>query len=159
MCFILHMASTAKVPRQAWDEHNRHLCIEDIHGVEENVRAHFSLPEIAYVGSSLGCGCGFRSVSFQNGGWPEEWMIEQGECAPPDDHIQDHQELYDLVSSLLADGHPVEFYGCWDGDERDETVHRQSITADRLLDPGFWFRERGFYGITQSEQAGSSNGG
>lgn len=147
------MASTTKVPRHAWDENNRHLCVEDIHGVEKDIRAHFSLPEIAYVGSSLGCGCGFRSVSFQNGGWPEEWMIEQGECEPPDDHIQDHQELYDLVSSLLSDGQPVELYGCWDGDERDETVHRESLPASRILDTGFWFRERGFYRITQSEQA------
>jgi hypothetical protein len=157
MCFILHIASTAKVPRKAWDENNRHLCIEDLHGVEENLRAHFSQPEIAYVGSSLGCGCGYRSVSFQNGDWPEEWMIEQGECEPPDDHIQDHEELHDLISSLIFRGHPVEIYGCWDGDESYQTAHKESISLDRLKDTSFWFRDRSLYQIFQSEQAAPSN--
>lgn len=152
MCFILHIASSARVARRDWDENNRHLCVKDVHGVEADIRAHFSLPEIAYIGSSLGCGCGFRSVSFQGGDWPEEWMIEQGECDPPDDHIQDHDELYDLVSSLLSEGHSVELYGCWDGDERCETSHQQTIPAHRLLDEKFWFRERGLYRIIQAEK-------
>ena len=150
MCFILHIASTRKATRISWDEKDRHLCVEDIHGDANVVRSHFTLPEVAYVGSSLGCGCGFRSVSLQNGGWPEEWMIEQGECDPPEDHVQDHQELYDLVISLIDDGGFVELYGCWDGDERDTAEHREAILASRLLDDGFWFRERGLYTITNT---------
>jgi hypothetical protein len=153
MCFILHMASTARVPRRAWDGNDRRLCVEEIHGVEEDVRAHFSLPEIASIGSSLGCGCGFRSVSFHQGDWPEEWMIQQGECEPPDDHLRDHKELHDLVSSLLSEGHPVELYGCWDGEERDPTMHTETLGSDHLLDIGFWFRHRGLYRITESKRA------
>ena len=149
MCFILHMASTAKVPRRAWDGNDRHLCVEDVHGVEERVRAHFTLPEVAYVGSSLVCGCGFRSVSFQDGDWPGEWMIGEGECEPPDDHLRDHHELYDLVFSLLSNGHPVELYGCWDGDEEHRTEHRETIVPERLMDTGFWFRSRGLYSLSR----------
>jgi len=128
------------------------VCIEDIHGNPDQVRAHFTLPEVAYVGSSLGCGCGFRSVSLQNGAWPEEWVIENGECDPPEDHIQDHQELHALVTSLTKDGGCVELYGCWDGDERDKAEHEEVIPATRLLEEDFWFRERGLYRISDSEQ-------
>jgi len=60
--------------------------------------------EVAHVGSSLGCGCGFRSVSLQNGAWPEEWVIEDGECAPSERHIQDPRELDALAPSLMKGG-------------------------------------------------------
>lgn len=147
MCCILHIASTGKVPRVRWNENDRHLCVEDIHGDQGYVRKHFSLPEIAYVGSSLGCGCGFRSVSFQNGEWPEEWLIKEGGHEAPDDHERDHRELYELVTSLLSGGHSVELYGCWNGDESEPAEQRETIPAERLLDYGFWFRERGLYTV------------
>lgn len=145
MCFILHIASKRKATRYAWDEKNRRICVEDIHGSPEQVRRHFTLPKVAYVGSSLGCG--FRSVSFQNNGWPEEWMIEHGECDPPDDHVRNHQELQDLVISLIDDDGYVEVYGCWDGDEGYKAEHEEEILASRLIEEGFWFRERGLYRI------------
>jgi hypothetical protein len=157
MCFILHIASKRKIERISWNETDRHLCIEDIHGHPDQVRSHFTLPEIAYVGSSLGCGCGFRSVSFQNGGWPEEWMIENGECEPPVDHIQDHQELYNLVISQIRDEGCIEIYGYWDGDEQEKTEHEEPISASRILYTGFWFRERGLYRIIHSEQGAAAN--
>ena len=78
-------------------------------------------------------------------------MIEQGGCEPPESHVQDHQELHDLVTSLINEGGSVELYGCWDGDERDTAEHREEISAPRLLDKEFWFRERGLYTITHSE--------
>jgi len=92
-------------------------------------------------------------VSLQNGGWPEEWMIEHGECEPPEDHVKDHQELHDLVVSLIDDDGYVELFGCWDGDEQDRAEHEEEIPASRLLDKGFWFRERGLYRIKPANQA------
>lgn len=125
--------------------------VQDVHGFVTHVRSHFTLPEVVYVGSSLGCGCGFRSVSFQNGDWPEEGIVEQGECEPPDEHLPNHQQLHDLVVSLLEadDGeeHYVELYGYWDGDEQYPTAHEEVILPSRLLDEAFWFRERGLYRI------------
>lgn len=152
MCFILHIATKRKIERISWKENDRHLCVEDIHGVPGHVRAHFSLPDVAYIGSSLGCGCGFRFVSFQNGDWPEEWMIEQGECERPDAHLEDHQALHDLVRSHLARDGYVELYGCWDGDEREKAEHEEEIPPSRIIDERFWFRERGLFRITAANQ-------
>jgi hypothetical protein len=159
MCFILHLASRRRVPRVAWDEKDRRLNIGEIHGDPEAVRAHFTLPEVAYVGSSLGCGCGFRSVSFQGGDWPEEGLIALGEAEPPEDHLRDHQELHDLVVSLLDEGGRVELYGCWDGDEREAAAHAVEIPATRLLEGDFWFRERALYGIRRDFGDAAAAGG
>jgi len=153
MCIILHIASTHKIARVPWDEKDRHLCVEDLHGSIEHLRSHFTLPNIAYVGSSLGCGCGFRYVTLQNGGWPEEWMIENGEYEPPEFHIRDHQELHDLIVSLPGEGRTVELYCCWDGEESETTAHDENILPSRLLDGSFWFRERALYRIISSEHA------
>lgn len=80
-------------------------------------------------------------------------MIEQGDVEPPEDHTQNHQELHDLVISLIDHDGYVELYGCWDGDERDKTEHEEEILSSRLLDNGFWFRERGLYKVKSSNEA------
>lgn len=147
MCFMLHMASTRRVERVPWNGNDRHLCVDDVGRAAEDVGAHFSLPDVAYVGSSLGCGCGFRSVSFQNGGWPGAGILESGGGEPPEDHARDHQELHDLVVSLIREGRCVELYGCWAGDEREKAEREERVPPSRLLDDEFWFRERVLYGI------------
>ena len=159
MCFILHIATKRRLARIPWNQNNKHLCIEDIHGNPEQIQSHFSLPEIAYVGSSLGCGCGFRSVFFQNGGWPVELMIAEGDLEPPENHIQDHQELYDLVTSQIDDEGGVELYGCWNGDEKETAEQEENIPASLLHDHSFWFRERGIYRISTREQDGEHRAG
>lgn len=152
MCFTLYIASNHKAPRLAWDEKERHLSIADLHANAEAVRLHFTLSEVAYVGSDINCGCGFRSVTFQDG-WPGEWLIEQGEVDPPDNHMQNHQELYNLVASLFDSDLSVELYGCWNGDERDQTEIEEQIPPSRLLETNFWFRERCLYRITNKTQS------
>ena len=154
MCFILHIATKRRLDRIPLDQNNKHLCIDDIHGNPEQIQSHFSLPEIAYVGSSLGCGCGFRSVCFGIGRWSGEWEIANGDCEPPENHIQDHQELYDLVTSQIDEDGGVELYGYWDGDEKEATEQEENIPASLLLDHSFWFRHRGIYRITTDEQDG-----
>ena len=44
----------------------------------------------------------------------------------------------------------VERYGVWDGtdtDFREEPMAREEITIERILDPDFLFKERGFYEV------------
>ena len=81
-------------------------------------------------------------------------MIAEGDLEPPECHLQDHQELYDLVTSQLDDDGSVELYGCWDGDEKEMAVQEENIPASSILDHRFWFRERGIYRITTVEPNG-----
>jgi hypothetical protein len=88
------------------------------------------------------------------GGWPGEWQIANDDCEPPENHIQDHQELYDLVTSQIDEDGGVELYGYWDGDEKEATEQEENISASLLFDHSFWFRHRGIYRITTDEQDG-----
>ncbi len=72
MCFMLFAATEFPLPRIPWNEHDRHVYTEDIGDANRDVVNHFSLPHVAYVGSSLNCGCGFRHIMFQGGDWPGE---------------------------------------------------------------------------------------
>ena len=153
MCFILHLASQLKLETFAWNPDDRHVWVGAPHGDPELVKSHFSLPEVAYIGSDMGCGCGFRSIVFQSGGWPEEWIIDQGECDPPDSSLQNHQELHDLIRPFLEAGEAIELYGCWDGEESYRTEHQEEIRSGRLLEPNFWFRQRGLYKIQPANRS------
>ena len=53
MCFILHIASEPVLSRRAWNELDRHVWIGDVDERCEPVRAHFSLPNVAYLGSDV----------------------------------------------------------------------------------------------------------
>lgn len=156
MCFVLYLAVDCRPASSRWDAQDRRVYVDDLTPGTETVKSHFTLPGVVYVGSSLGCGCGFRSVSFQNGEWPEEFLTEAGDLEPPDDHVSNHRELFDLVTSLLDRGSRfVELYGCWSGDEQERTERREEIPASSLQDDKFWFRERVLYRIERYSQSGN----
>jgi len=76
MCFMLRIATRRELPRRPWRESDRHICVGEVEESAAPVRTHFPSPSVAYVGSGLNCGCGFRSVSFQNGGTlPKESLM------------------------------------------------------------------------------------
>jgi hypothetical protein len=153
MCFELYLGAECRLPLSQWETQDRRVYVESLTPETETVKSHFTQPEVVYVGSSLCCGCGFRSVSLQNGEWPEEFLIESGDGIPPDDHVKNHRELFDLVMGLLDRGvRIVELYGCWSGDEQEQTEHHEEIPATRLLDDKFWFRERVLYRISGFDQ-------
>lgn len=153
MCFVLYLGAECRPPLSQWETQDRRAYVESLTPETETVKSHFTKPEVVYVGSSLGCGCGFRSVSLQNGEWPEEFLFESGDGIPPDDHVKNHRELFDLVMGLFDRGvRIVELYGCWSADEQEQTEHRAEIPATRLLDDKFWFRERVLYRICGFDQ-------
>ena len=146
MCFMLHIATGCALPKRAWNEHDRHVWIGDVDEHAEPVRERFSLPNIAYVGSDLNCGCGFRSVSFQNGGWPEEYLIVEGEMETERTE-RNHQELHAVLTDALSRSAVVELYGCWADYYRERAEAEQEIEADDILSQEFFFRERVLYRV------------
>ena len=155
MCFVLYIGTDEPLPTTPWDEKNRHLNTEDLGEHDEAVAKHFSKAQTKYLGSDQGCGCGFRHVTLQNGGWPEEWNIGRNPDYDGSEEEPIHQELYDFISALLSSNQSIELYGCWDGDFADPFEHSEEIDFERLLDRTFFFRERGFYTVTKSEQDAS----
>ena len=111
------------------------------------------MPVVAYVGSDLNCGCGFRHLSFQNGGWPEEWLIAEGEMQTEGTE-KNHLELHGLLTDALRHSPVVELYGCWADDFREKTEGEQDIQPDDILSDRFFFRERVLYRLRGKAVAG-----
>jgi hypothetical protein len=147
------MATDCSLSRRAWNQDDRHVWIGDVDEHAESVREHFSMPNIAYVGSDLNCGCGFRHVSFQSGGWPEEWLIAEGGMNT-EGTVKNHQELHALLTDMLRRSAVIELYGCWAGDYSEKTEGEQEIEADDILAEQFFFRERILYRV----KGGANNG-
>jgi len=153
MCFMLHIASGIGLTRRAWNENDRHVWTGDVDEHAELVKEHFSLPNVAYIGSDLNCGCGFRNVSFQSGGWPEEWLIEEGEM-DTEGTDKNHQELHTFLTEAFRHSAAVELYGCWNGDYGAKTEQQQDLEPDAILSERFFFRERVLYRVTSKPNNG-----
>jgi hypothetical protein len=158
MCFVLYMATDVPVPTIPWNENNRRLNTQDLSEHDRLVASHFTKPYKKYVGSDLGCGCGFRSVSFQNGEWPEEAMIGY-EDHTGEEEQPNHQQLFDFLAGLMCENREIELYGCWDGDFVELSAGHAKIALSKILDKKFFFRERYKYIVINSEQVAGGNGG
>ena len=144
MCFVLYLGSPVPLPLIPWSEAARGLNTNAISDYEHGVEQHFTAPHICYVGSDLGCGCGFRNASYQNGRWPnEEWRDDDDTG-----HLTtqpNHEALVKFILGHLPTKAVVELYGAWDGDFETALLSDEGIGIERLLDPDFYFRERGRY--------------
>ncbi len=154
MCFVLYLATGQPVRSIPWDEHDTKLNTGDLTDYDAGVSIHFRKPNLKYVGSDQGCGCGFRHVSYQNGQWPEEAMIGS-EDYTGEDQQANHSQLHHLLSELLQSGEALELYGCWDGDFLEPAAGHEDLPVNRILDRKFYFRERYGYTVNQREAAPS----
>jgi len=105
------------------------------------IRAHFSKPEVQYIGSTSNCGCDFPHLLFQSGDWPAP-LEKNSERAASNSFNQEA-----LVSVLRQNGeNTIELYGVWNGDF-SKPLAREEISLHDLLDPAFYFKEQGFYKV------------
>lgn len=158
MCFVLYAGTTNPLPRRNFDKDAPDLCVESLTERDAGIKRHFSCPEVQYVGSTSGCGCDFPHAMFQSGGWPEIEYQGADETDEPDTarRTSDERNCEALVALLRTTGDEViELYGVWDGDFAKVPQARESISVDTLLEPGFRFKEQGFYKVTFNPKASS----
>lgn len=143
MCFVLYGGTIKPLPRKAWWSDAPDLSVSSLTERESPIKAHFSKPEVQYIGSTSGCGCDFPHAIFQSGGWP--WFDDDDE----DDAEQEASDKYNreaLAALLQASGErTVELYGVWDGDFAKPPEAREEVFVKTLVEPNFRFKERGFY--------------
>jgi hypothetical protein len=116
--------------------------VTDLSEREVAIKAHFSSPEVQYIGSTSKCGCDFPHQIIQNSQlWPE---LDAGKFPKRDaDASLNCKGLIELLQS--SGENSVELYGVWDGNFMESPQTREVISAERLLDPHFYFKEQGFY--------------
>jgi hypothetical protein len=144
MCFVLYAGTSKLMARKEWRKDTPDLAVKALTERESPITAHFSKPEVQYIGSTSDCGCDFPHVMFQNGEWP--WFDDGEHDAEREASDRYNREA--LVSLLRATGEQtVELYGVWDGDFDFTTppAVREEIFLDTILERTFRFKEQGFY--------------
>ncbi len=144
MCFALHLGTRTVPSAVPHPDGPPQFWVNLAPRNDEVVRWHFTLPVLSYLGSDTGCSCGYRNITFQNGGWGAEWFYQNDP-----DWIGGNQNNHDALAAYLRrllEMEPfVELYGCWEGEWAEPELHRGEATPDLMADPKFVFRSRGFY--------------
>src|SRR5947209_6214972 len=106
MCVALYLASPAPLPLIAWQEEHPSFYVAEVAREEEGVKGQFRFPNIYYLGSHEGCGCGFR---FDD------------ETATPDDRderesaVESLRRLVPYLAAAVKAVPEVELFACWEG--------------------------------------------
>ncbi len=131
MCWALYLASDLKMPRIPWDERARRLALLPLDASDDVVSGKFSLPNIAYVCSHDGCGCGFMDESESSG---EGLRLRLSALS----------ELHELLVSMLSSGAIIEMFLCWEGDQGSPIDAEIKLTAGSFLGSSFPLRAQQF---------------
>lgn len=147
MCFVLYAGTSKPLPRNKSRNDAPELSVKELTERESPITAHFSKPQVQYIGSTSGCGCDFPHVMFQNGDWP--WFEDENEADPDRQTKATEQHNREgLVTMLRKTGEAsIELYGVWDGNfdfSTPPTAHEE-IRLEEVLDPAFRFKEGAFY--------------
>ena len=146
MCFVLYAGTINPLARKEWLKESPDLSVEPLTQYSAPVKAHFSKPEVQYIGSTSRCGCDFPHVILQGGEWPTYFLgLEEDVNKLASDRFN-REALVDLLKK--TDEGTVELYGIWDGNFADPPKARESISLERILATDFWFKEQGFYTVT-----------
>jgi hypothetical protein len=122
--------------------------VRALHKNEADIVSHFSRREVQNIGSTSGCGCDFPHATLTRG------ESVHYEYVVPDDPEWQATERFNrqaLVRLLGESGeHVVEVYGIWlsDCELSSPENFREKIALERILEPTFRFKERGFYLVT-----------
>lgn len=130
MCLAVYIASSLNLPLVVWNENEPAFYVSDLTN-DKDVRNQFTLPNVRYVGSCEGCGCGF---------------LKDGEY---DDGLakvnEDYARLAAYIVALQEEGSDIELFSCWEGDQTAARVFDEKIRADDLTKEGFEFKEKALY--------------
>jgi hypothetical protein len=147
MCFVLYAGTSRPMVRKEWRNDAPDLFVQALTERESRIGAHFSKPEVQYIGSTTHCGCAFPNVMFQNGGWP--WIENKNEDELDRQRKATEQHNREGLFALLReiDESSVELYGVWDGNFDSPPAVREEIRLEVILDPSFRLKEQVFYTV------------
>jgi hypothetical protein len=142
MCFLLYAGTGKPIARKEWLSEAPDISVKSLTEHESAIKAHFTQPEVQYIGSTSSCGCDFPSIMFQSGGWPYFKFEDDDD----EQEATERRNLEALAALLRGTGEEmVELYGVWDGDFEVAPKVREEISLQALTQPDFRFKEQGFY--------------
>ena len=148
---VLFLGTDAELTTSEWSQQEPTFFIGAPSEGEAPVRRHFSTPNVYVLGAHTGCGCGYGYG--QDPEW-YAWAAEFPEEADPDpDPLEpvSRRQLADFLRQLVDEGHTVDVYACWSGDEAQQSAGSLLLTPEAFLDPSC-IREGDFAVVTASPQ-------
>jgi len=130
MCLVAYIAARQALPVIGWDPAAPAFHVrEDDAGIAQ-VRGHFRLPFVYYIGSHTGCGCGFNSLDAN------------ADAGQPESSHRTLAALGEYLRAAVAQAGPLELYTCWDRDEADPIEHHLTVGVNNFNADMQWFPER-----------------
>ncbi len=144
MCFMLYAGTDKPIPRREWKRESPDISVRELVGQELDIRAHFSKPEVQFIGSTSGCGCDFPKALLISGIWPD-----RGDADGEEESLSsDRKNCERLVEVLRKEnGGALELYCVWAGEESEPPMMREAIALSSIAEPNFYFKERCFYTV------------
>lgn len=139
MCFALYAGLESAFPEAAWNSDDPGIYVTALSEEEAAVRPHLTSAYVQYVGSSEGCGCGFRHVAHPT----DPYYASDEEALALKD--RNHRDLAKLLAEPILRKEPVRLFGCWEGDWYKPLAGKYSIRLSQLIDPSFAFAENCVY--------------
>jgi len=134
MCLAVYIASDRELPLLPWNDEKWAFWVGELVEDDAAVRGQFSLPNVRYVGSDAGCGCGFFKPAHNDQELPEA--------------ERNYSDLAAYLTPLIATSASIELFACWQGDQDAEKQATETITLGELTTKEFEFQEKYFYRIT-----------
>jgi hypothetical protein len=132
MCLAVYIASDVELPLVPWNDAKPSFYVKELI-YNKGVRKQFSFPNVRYVGSNAGCGCGF----LKDGVVGEE-LVEA---------LENYAGLAAYVLKLRDRGADIQVFSCWEGDQEKKQDSRNIIRVTDLLADDFEFKEKALYVI------------
>ena len=144
MCLMVWVASArpllpvAPTSAKEPDPVSGYHCVEEV-AADAPVRARFTLPNVSYVGSHEGCGCGYNSDFTWQGFARVDELTPLLGAMGDDERTAFAQEqgsrvrLRAIVEEAMAWGE-VEVFGCWDGAQGDDCLREERVEASQFTD-------------------------
>lgn len=130
MCYAVYLSTDLDLKTSAWDKDNRDVYVEEVGaGPDADVKKHFTGKNAYYVGSSLGCGCGFKA--------PEPPFFTVDEAREYEESRENVRKFCALLDDVLSRSPKCEVFLCWDGDHGLPLERREEV-------PAVFFREGGW---------------
>jgi hypothetical protein len=125
--------------------------VESLREEHAPVARHFTLPEVQYIGSDTGCGCGFPNRSLIGDQWTGD----------PESEEADPEAIANLqaLAALLEESgeKKIELYGIWLSTKEDferDAIGEEGISLFTILEPSFQFKERHLYKVSREKRTG-----
>jgi hypothetical protein len=123
MCFQLYLASDKELPFIKYDESSPGFSTQALTENDITVKARFTLPNVIYLSSHRGCGCGFKRE-------------EEEEPADREARQKTSEALSKYLNAALKTGARLEIFLCWAGDQDKPAISRkQIVTNDSRVPP------------------------